>query len=299
MIPVVPFRALRLLLPILAVLLLTACERGVDAPVAPAPPPAEPGVLRIATQPGEARLYVDDRLQGNTPAGEGEFFALRLPEGAYRIEAIRPLDAFTELYGRIDGIEVANRPLDPVVLRLRPRLTSEGEEREARERERLAERERALVARFDLDGATATDTATGLMWTRCSLGQEWDGASCAGEPRIFTWGQAREAAEAARVAGYDDWRLPTIDELHALTYCSSGRRYALDRDGSGGGCADDHASPTILQDVFPDTPAVRYWSGTPHELYTYRAWGVAFTNGIRGAGGRGDYDRVRLVRDLP
>lgn len=288
----------RLLLAVFASLILVACGKDGGVPERPVQPVAEPGVLRIATQPGEARLYIDGVLQGNSPAEEGATFALRMPEGRYLIEAIKAVDEFTELFASAEGVEVTERPLEPITLQLRPRLTTAGAERQALERERLGQREQALIARYRLDGATATDPDSGLMWMRCSLGQDWDGANCVGSARQFTWGQAQEAAEAFTHGGWSDWRLPTLDELHGLVYCSSGRRLALDSEGAGGGCVGDYASPTILSAVFPNTPTARYWSSEPHALYSYRAWGVAFTSGIRGAGGRGDYDHVRLVRDV-
>lgn len=288
----------RFLLALLASLILAACGKEGGAPDRTAQAVAEPGVLRIATQPGEARLYIDGVPQGNRPANEGETLALRVAEGRYLIEALKPVDEFTELFASVEGVEVAERPLDPIMLQLRPRLTPAGVEREALERERLAQREQVLIARYHLDGATVTDPDGALMWMRCSLGQDWDGAGCVGSPRQFTWGQAQAAAEVFTLGGWSDWRLPTLDELYGLVYCSSGRRLALDSEGAGGGCVGDYISPTILLAVFPNTPTAKYWSSEPHAMYSYRAWGVAFTSGIRGAGGRGDYDHVRLVRDL-
>lgn len=294
--PSVDVSRMRLFLPLVAALMLVACGKEGSTPDVPVRPPSEPGVLRIATEPGDARLYVDGALQGNSPAAEGETFAVRLPQGRHTIEALKPVDTFSELFESIE-LDVTERPLEPLVLRLRPRLTAAGEERRELEEQRRAAREQSLVARYRIDGATATDMDTGLMWMRCSLGQDWNGTACVGEPKRFTWGQALEAAEAFSHAGWSDWRLPDLDELHALTYCSSGKRFALDSEGAGGGCAGEYVRPTILSSVFPDAPLARYWSSNPHALYSYRAWGVAFTTGIRGAGGRGDYDHVRLVRD--
>ncbi len=59
---------------------------------------------------------------------------------------------------------------------------------------------------FDLvdngDG-TLTDHVTGLMW------QQDPGAK-------MTWDEAAAAAASFRLGGYDDWRLPTIEELYSL-----------------------------------------------------------------------------------
>lgn len=51
---------------------------------------------------------------------------------------------------------------------------------------------------FTLDDSngTATHLKTGLMWMRCSLGQNWDstGKTCTGNPATYPWGEALRAA---------------------------------------------------------------------------------------------------------
>ncbi len=294
--PSVPFRVP--LISVLAVVLLAACDKEVPAPRGGAQPMAEPGVLHIATEPGGAQLFIDGRNEGTTPEEEGGVFAIRLPEGSYVLEARKPVDEFSELVGRRVHRHPADEATTVVVLRLEHRLTEAGEVRLAEHREWLEAREKALIARFvDNDDGTVTDSETGLVWMRCAAGQSWDGRTCQGEARRFTWGQATKFAAEFSHAGNDGWRLPTREELHGLTYCSSGQRHTFNADGEGGGCAGDFARPTILEAVFPNSPAVNFWSSTPHERYSYRAWGVAFAIGYMGAGAVGDYDRVRLVRD--
>jgi hypothetical protein len=55
----------------------------------------------------------------------------------------------------------------------------------------------------DNGNGTVTDNVTGLMW------QQDPG-------RKMTYGQALAGARACRLAGYADWRLPTIKELYSL-----------------------------------------------------------------------------------
>ncbi|MDX9698511.1 MAG: DUF1566 domain-containing protein [Rhodocyclaceae bacterium] len=181
----------------------------------------------------------------------------------------------------------------------RPAPTAEQLEREQQE---LARRERvaqAARARFELlDNGVALDQEAGLMWARCALGMEWTGQTCAGKARQLNWDQALEEAERASLAGHDDWRLPTQPELYALTYCSTGVRSEPNREGLGGGCAGDYASPTIVEEVFPATPIGNFWTSTPHARFNFSAWGVSFNTGHTGTGGRNDYVFVRLVRDV-
>ncbi len=55
----------------------------------------------------------------------------------------------------------------------------------------------------DNDDGTVTDLVTGLMWQR-DLGNK------------LTYAQAVARAESSGLAGYDDWRLPTLKELYSL-----------------------------------------------------------------------------------
>ena len=57
------------------------------------------------------------------------------------------------------------------------------------------------------------DTKTGLIWRRCSLGEEWQkGKGCVGEIELM---KRSEAEERVRLLG-NNWRLPSIDELLTL-----------------------------------------------------------------------------------
>jgi len=68
---------------------------------------------------------------------------------------------------------------------------------------------RTLIA----NGNEVTDTKTGLVWSRCTLGQVWKkGKGCVGEIEFL---KRKEAEALARSLG-NGWRLPRIDELQTL-----------------------------------------------------------------------------------
>jgi hypothetical protein len=46
----------------------------------------------------------------------------------------------------------------------------------------------------DNGDGTLTDTQSGMMWMRCSLGQTWTGTRCSGKPQALTWKSAQQAA---------------------------------------------------------------------------------------------------------
>ena len=148
----------------------------------------------------------------------------------------------------------------------------------------------------DHGDGTVTDVKTRLQWMRCSLGQTWQGGTCVGEAKTYSWQAALDAANTLRMgsyAGYRDWRVPTREELLTLIYCSSGRPKTWNDTGKS--CEGDYERPTIYQSAFPDTPPISYWSASP--FVPYAAWNVFFDYGNDSTGVvRGGYSAVRLVR---
>jgi hypothetical protein len=65
---------------------------------------------------------------------------------------------------------------------------------------------RNLPAYQDNGDGTVTDLVTGLMWEKGY--------------RVVSLEEARKAADTCRLAGFDDWRLPTIKELYSLVLFS-------------------------------------------------------------------------------
>jgi len=143
---------------------------------------------------------------------------------------------------------------------------------------------------IDHGDGTVTDTKTGLMWKRCSEGLS--GMNCEdGKAKEYTWDDAAERFKNVEYAGYSDWRLPTIDELKTLVYCSKGK----DKDGRR--CNEGSERPAINQQAFPNAEENWYWSGSPSADSLAYAWYVNFGLGYSGAVSRSNYRAVRLVRD--
>ena len=130
----------------------------------------------------------------------------------------------------------------------------------------------AATARFTVspDDLTAHEPARDLHWTRDDVSSE-----------RLTYDEAEEAItklNADKFGGFDDWRLPTVEELFLLA---------------------DRAkfSPAIDTDAFPTCKSEWYWTGTTDaEDPSEYAWVVDFGYGGSGLGNRHHHGRVRAVR---
>ena len=118
-------------------------------------------------------------------------------------------------------------------------------------------------------GAEVKDLKTGLVWQRCSVGQQWNGQTCAGEASTFTFGKAQTLTR-------NGWRVPGKDELTSLVDKAAGK-------------------PTIHAQAFPATPATWFWTSTSEVNFSTASY-VGFNDGNGGNGGRAGYGPVRLVR---
>ena len=95
----------------------------------------------------------------------------------------------------------------------------------------------------DNGDGTVTDPTTGLVWMRCSMGQVWDGTTCTGEAKTYTFDEANALTGKVTFAGKGDWRLPNIRELLTIVDRS------VDR-------------PAIDMVAFPNTSASDFWSAS-------------------------------------
>ncbi|KOR29083.1 hypothetical protein TI04_09465 [Achromatium sp. WMS2] len=130
---------------------------------------------------------------------------------------------------------------------------------------------------------TVTDTRTGLMWKRCAEGQTWNGNTCVGEAIAVLWNEVMPNGQQKSwpaFAGYDDWRMPTIDELRTLAYCSSGKpRTWNDTKEEYFRCEGNYQRPTIDQVAFPNTDPEGVWSSSPVASVSSISWALSFDSG--------------------
>jgi len=142
----------------------------------------------------------------------------------------------------------------------------------------------------DNGNGTVTDSNTGLMWQKCSIGQNNDTA-CSGSTTTYNWYKAsgtyhatsnpstQSVCGALELGGHSDWRLPSKKELMSVV------AYNVPYPG-----------PTINAVFFPNTRASNYWSSSAYAGAQDAAWGLYFGHGyIYGLYKTGGYS-VRCVR---
>ncbi len=84
---------------------------------------ADKGMLKITTEPGDAKIYINGKRKGNSPSKKGQTFTIKLEEGEYRIEVIKATDGAFELYGENNDVFVAEDTLQPITIELKERLS--------------------------------------------------------------------------------------------------------------------------------------------------------------------------------
>lgn len=133
---------------------------------------------------------------------------------------------------------------------------------------------------------TVIDQQLGLQWQRCPLGQS--GPDCSlGQWTPLSLMQAHDRLyqlNAQGLSGHHDWRLPTLAELASLR-----------RDGC--------VAPSIDLRVFPNTPAVWFWSLEADAKQSngdgYTAEYLDFASGFSGEDDKNLGNAIRLVRSVP
>ncbi len=140
----------------------------------------------------------------------------------------------------------------------------------------------------DAQAGVVRDLATGLMWTHCPVGYQWNATFLycelnQDETQLFDWQAALAKAETT-VLAKTGWRVPNIKELMSIVERA---------------CSD----PAINEEVFPDTASsLPFWTSTPVETDSggrdfNKIWAVDFLGGFALAADYGGQAYLRLVRD--
>jgi Protein of unknown function (DUF1566) len=192
-------------------------------------------------------------------------------------------------YGQQLTLEMKSSTVKPLIAKFHKMAQTTQKQVEAEDAERVLaqikaedaqhHREHVTQAGYVENGdGTVTDVKTQLMWLQCAEGQE--GPDCAGQVLQYTWDLAMRIPtnlnQHGGFAGYQDWRLPTLDELQSLIRTDE--------------------TPTICSEAFPRAPGELFWSSTLEKENGREARNVYFGSGSLGSNDRDNTFAVRLVR---
>ncbi len=138
------------------------------------------------------------------------------------------------------------------------------------------------------------DKKTGMVWARCSIGQEWDSenSTCTGVAQEYTWKDTFKAVEKLNqqnYLGYNDWKLPHIEDLSRLKYCNTGfgdTKLIPTKRGKEKKVEvlcnvwgdDEKGTLSINERIFPNSKKA-YWSSSSNVKDNSKAWLVTFYYG--------------------
>jgi hypothetical protein len=111
------------------------------------------------------------------------------------------------------------------------------------------------------------------MWLRFAHGQQWKNGTAVGDAKRLTWDEALKIHDTFNqqggYAGYNDWRIPNIEELKTLVDEVKGEQGnyidadAFPNNNKGGG-------------YFVYGFSSYYWSSSPSASNSFHAWNVYF-----------------------
>jgi len=132
----------------------------------------------------------------------------------------------------------------------------------------------------DSSDSEILDTLTGLIWQRCAIGMNWNGATCTGTPNSYSWREALSYAQTLSETNLTGkkWRLPSVVELYSIS-------------------DHLHDTPAINTQWFPQTPAIWTWSSSPNVQIPNQAWFVGFSAGYTGTDSVDALHPIRMVRN--
>ena len=123
----------------------------------------------------------------------------------------------------------------------------------------------APACRYAVSADTVPDHDTCLTWQRAVAASS------------YTWASAATYCNNLVLAGPNNWRLPTIQELQTIV-------------------DESRVNPAIDTTAFPSTPAQYFWSSSPYAGDSSDAWVVDFHLGYVYHDDVGYTYRVRCVR---
>lgn len=206
------------------------------------------GKVRVATDMDNIMIYVNDAKKAS---GGKEYTSILLEEGEYEIKVVKKFDD-----------RWSSEKMQKVFV---------GED--------TSQKLTIKISEF------VKDKNTGLIWTRCSVGYKYQDNSCVKDSKSIDldFGGVLEMIgnlRKERFANYNDWRLPSFNELNSLIHCPNGRNTIQTLEGSGQCKGEKSVNLVINTKVFPSMAKHHsLWSSTSVQGNQKYAWTVSVANG--------------------
>lgn len=243
-----------------------------------------------------AKIALDSLKQPAQPAARVEDPETAMWNEVKQSGAREYLDAYLKQYPKGKFVTLARieiKKLDDQAVQKAQTEQNDWERAKAADTE-VANANGMLAGRYkDNNNGTVTDSVTNLQWVRCSLGQSWSGNTCDGKANSGGFDLMQKQVPMS-FAGYSDWRVPTIEELKTLIYCSGGQPSMWNTTGLG--CGKTSQSPAIAAVTFPKTPGQFYWSTSSYTVFSSDKWLVNFETGAADGYSMNSDASVRVVR---
>ncbi|WP_395340760.1 DUF1566 domain-containing protein [Ningiella sp. W23] len=129
----------------------------------------------------------------------------------------------------------------------------------------------------EVDSNEVAHIPTGLVFTRCAIGQKWENDQCVGVASLMTWQEALNTSLGFELNQSKNWRLPNIKELSVIVERSCVR-------------------PSVNTEIFHNSPIDDFWTSTPSMQNAENAWFISFANGTSSVKNKDRSLAIRMVR---
>ncbi len=217
------------------------------------------GKVRISSDHKGAYVYVDGKKKAMT--GEG-FTSILLEEGEYTIKITKAVSDQYEMYA---STEVFVGEDTSTKLILNPDIYAPT----AQYAKVLTELDKPKLERWQRNGEIVTDTKLGLMWQDNSRTKSTK----------KNWKEAKKYCQDLSFGGYNDWKLPSYDELTTIVDY-------------------DRCDPAIIPSFINVNITNPYWSSSEYVKNKNEVWYMRFSDGyLRNNYNKTDAYNVRCIRN--
>lgn len=214
------------------------------------------GTIEIFSNKEEAFIYIDNVKKSMISNG---MRTMTLPAGTYKIKLVKALDdkwqEIAEQRVHVDDTQITKVTFAHFKIVSKPKTSMKKEKHTHKNK------------RFKRVGETVVNSQSGLMWQ--------DNTDSTSNEK--TWQEAQQYCDALTLSGYDNWRLPTAQELLTVI--------------------EYHGESSELVDTFKHLAVGFYWSSSQPKDEPLNASRVYLDLGCTDGMPKDDIYKVKCVRE--